>query len=129
MADTLDLPVRSYRDLRVWQASRALVVEIYTLTRPFPQEERYGLTAQMRRAAISVPSNIAEGNARSSKEYIRFLEIALGSLAELETQLEIAGALGYIQHTRLQDMLKQTDHVGRMLRKLSQSIQSRIPGP
>jgi four helix bundle protein len=85
----------SYRDLLVWQKGIALVVEIYQLTRAFPADERFGLTAQMRRAAVSVPSNIAEGHARrTTGECIQFISIAEGSLAELDTQLVIAIRLG-----------------------------------
>jgi four helix bundle protein len=88
--------VNSYRDLVVWQKSIAMVVSIYTLTSNFPREEIYGLTFQMRRAAVSLPSNIAEGKYRKAKkEYIQFLRIAYASGAELETQLEISKQLSY----------------------------------
>jgi len=83
--------MQTHRDLEVWKMSRFFVSEVYHLTRLFPQEERYGLTNQIRRSAVSVPSNIAEGCARqSNKELLQFLHIALGSLAEIETQLYIA---------------------------------------
>ena len=89
--------VKSYQDLIVWQKAMDLVTEIYRITKNFPKEEIYGLTNQMRRAAISIPSNIAEGHARKSRaEYIRFLSIAQGSRAELETQILIAVRLGYL---------------------------------
>jgi four helix bundle protein len=82
--------IKSYRDLTVWQKAIELVIKIYALTDKFPTEERFGLTSQMRRAAVSIPSNIAEGNfRRSTKDYVQFLKIAFGSGAELETQLEI----------------------------------------
>ncbi len=86
----------SYRDLIVWQKGMLLCKEVYLLTQNFPKEEIYGLTSQMRRSVISIPSNIAEGRGRNSdKEFIRFLQIALGSIYELQTQLELAFELGY----------------------------------
>ena len=89
---------RSHHQLKVWQEAITLVTDIYQLTAGFPREEIYGLTGQMRRAAVSIPSNIAEGAARSSpKEFARFLMVARGSLSELETQLILAEQLGYAQ--------------------------------
>ncbi len=86
-----------HKDLKAWQESMDLVVTIYKVTSKFPDEEKYGLTTQLRRASVSVPSNIAEGSARKgNKEYIQFLYVALGSLAELDTQLEIAHNLEFI---------------------------------
>ncbi len=88
---------RGYRDLRVWQRSIDLSLSVYQLTRVFPKDETYGLASQMRRASVSIPSNIAEGQAkRSLPEFKRFLSIALGSLAEIDTQLIIAARLKYI---------------------------------
>jgi len=88
--------VRSYRDLDVWELGMKLVREVYILTDTFPDREKYGLASQLRRAAPSVPSNIAEGHAKdSTKEYLRHLSIALGSLAEVETQLLLAESLDY----------------------------------
>lgn len=127
MADIIELPVRSYRDLRVWQESKALVLDIYKATQTLPQSELYGLITQMRRAAVSVPSNIAEGNARSTKEYIRFIDIALGSLAELETQIEIALELQFLDKETTQQLLMNTDKIGKMLRKLTQSLKAKNP--
>jgi four helix bundle protein len=90
------MSIQDYRELVVWQKSMDLVVGIYRLTRGFPREEVYGLTSQIRRAAVSIPSNIAEGQARQSKaEFRNFLSIAQGSRAEVETQLAIATRLGY----------------------------------
>src|SRR3989344_5154634 len=86
----------SHRDLIVWQKSMKLVSLVYTFSKEFPADERYGLTSQMRRAAVSVPSNIAEGRSRSSrKDFAQFLHISLGSVAELETQIEIAKNLSF----------------------------------
>lgn len=90
----------THKDLQIWQQSIELVTIVYRLTEPFPNTEQFGLTSQMRRAAVSIPSNIAEGAARrSSKEFIQFLYISLGSLSELETQFIIAQKLGYITKT------------------------------
>ena len=88
--------VKSHKDLKVWQESMDLVIQIYKLVENFPKHEIYGLSSQIRRAAVSIPSNIAEGAGRSGeKEFIRFLYIALGSLSEVETQLEISQRLNY----------------------------------
>ncbi|MGN6112408.1 MAG: four helix bundle protein [Luteimonas sp.] len=88
--------MRPHHELRVWQDAMALVAQLYALTAGFPKDERFGLTAQMRRAAVSVPSNIAEGAARGSrKDFLRFLMFARGSLSELDTQTRIAGNLGF----------------------------------
>ena len=111
---------RAHHELVVWQSRIALVKTIYDLTSKFPREETFGLTAQMRRAAVSVPSNIAEGAARSSKkEFGHFLAIARGSLSELETQLEIAKQLGY-----LVDEQTTEQHVDKIFALLSGLIRS-----
>lgn len=99
--------IRNHKDLEVWKKSMDLVSNIYKITDSFPNKELYGLTNQIRRAAVSVPSNIAEGAARSSKkEFIQFLYIALGSLSELETQIIIANRLEYLNNldTLLEDL-------------------------
>jgi len=89
--------MRGYKDLLVWQKGMDLVVAVYKLTKTFPTTELYGLTSQMQRAVVSIPSNIAEGHAlKQTQAYVRHLAIASGSLAELETQLEIANRLGYL---------------------------------
>src|SRR3954451_22493418 len=89
--------VRTYRDLLVWQKGMQLVTSVYQAVKMFPRDEVYGLTSQLRRCAVSIPSNIAEGHSRSTrKEFLRFLEISLGSLFELQTQLEIAKNLSYL---------------------------------
>ncbi len=115
-------PIKSHRDLDVWQRSMALAVAIYPLTAEFPKSELYGLTSQMRRASVSVPSNIAEGHNRRGRDFPRFLAYSLGSLAELETQLEIARSIGYssdVQHAPLAD---ECDQLGKMLRVLQQKL-------
>ena len=117
--------VKSYRDLEVWRLGLDLVETIYRCTAEFPKSETYGLSAQMRRAAVSIPSNIAEGQARSSsKEFLHFLSIALGSLAELETQIELANRLGYME---AEAALAQTDLLGKKLHCLRTSIRNRVP--
>jgi len=94
--------VKTHKDLEIWQRGIRFVEDIYRVTRSFPKEELYGLTSQMRRAAVSYPSNIAEGAARSSKkEYVQYLYISLGSLSEVETQLMISGRLGYTEPKQL----------------------------
>ena len=108
--------VKTYRDLIVWQKAMALVTDIYIVTKSFPRREDYGITSQIRRCAVSIPSNIAEGYGRNSRnEYIRFLQIALGSLFELQTQLEIAANLGYLKKEEFAALYERTREVERML--------------
>lgn len=121
------LPVRSYRDLKVWQRAKNLAVSVYGLTKIFPKDELYGLTSQIRRAAVSVPSNIAEGQGRSTRDYLRFIDIAYGSLSELETQLEIALDLQYVSEDNLRPLLADTEEIGKMLNGLSQSLKAKLP--
>jgi four helix bundle protein len=118
--------IRSYRDLDVWQRAMGLAKKIYVTTSRFPGDERFGLTSQMRRAAVSIASNIAEGHARSStSEFIRFILIALGSVAELETQVILAADLKYLTEDKRQDVLEELDAIGRMLRALQKSLAKR----
>ena len=113
--------MKSHKDLMVWQKSMDLVTKIYELTREFPEHEKYGLTSQLRRAGVSIPSNIAEGAARNSKkEFAQFLYISLGSLAEIETQLLIAGKLGYGSDQELN--LESLDDIRRLLLGLIRSL-------
>ena len=94
--------LKNYKELKVWQRSYQLCLKIYKITKRFPNEEKYGLTSQIRRAAVSVPSNIAEGYGRkTTPEYIRFLYIAYGSNCEMETQILLSGDLGYIETDKL----------------------------
>ena len=117
---------RSYRDLIAWQKAMKFVTQIYEVTQRFPSEERYGLTNQLRRASVSVPSNIAEGQARfSQKEFHHFLSMAGGSLVELETQLLIARNLKYISEADADTLLAAADELGRVLNGLIGSIKSR----
>ena len=115
--------MKSFRELRVWQASMDLVEEIYRVTRGFPNDERYALTIQIQRAAVSIPSNIAEGHAREHlKEYLHHLSMAQASLAEVETQLEIAARLGYIAPTECRAVLDTTSALGKQLYALRNSL-------
>ena len=119
--------VRSYRELQVWQDAMALVVQVYEVTKGFPKEELYGLTSQLRRAAVSVPSNIAEGQGRNTtKEFRNHLSIAYGSLQEVETQLEIAHRLQYLSQDQLQQLLELTSKVARMINGLSTALEKRL---
>jgi len=114
---------RSYRDLNVWKLSIELVKDIYQVTTKFPPVEIYGLTNQLRRAAISIPSNIAEGQGRNSfKEFKQFLAIALGSLAELETQLIISHEIGYLNREDSNKLLAALDNIRKMLKALANSL-------
>lgn len=118
---------RSYRDLEVWQKSIQLVSNIYRVTRQYPEYEKFGLTIQMRKAAVSIPSNIAEGHARqSTREFKRYISIAMGSVAELETQIIISINLDYIDHELEKQLLHELDIIGKMLRGLYKSLDSPI---
>ena len=115
--------IRSYRDLTVWQKSIDLTVRTYKLTGRFPTDERYGLTSQMRRAAASIPANIAEGHARrSTGEYLQFLGIARGSLAELETFLTLSERLGLIGSEISDGLLENCAEISKMLAGLVRSL-------
>lgn len=115
--------VRDFRDLDVWNKGKDIALGVYRNTKTFPPEELYGLVSQMRRAAVSIPANIAEGfNRAHNKEYRQFLYVALGSCAELETHVEIAGELGYLGPPDRAQMLEQLDHETRMLRNLAKKI-------
>lgn len=117
--------IESYRDLRVWNEAMDLAVECYELTRLFPREEAFGLTAQIRRADASVPANIAEGYGRNSAgSYVQFLRNAQGSLKELETHLILSGRVGLARSAAASALLAKTETIGKMLRSLIRSIQS-----
>ena len=118
--------VQSYRDLRVWQEAMALAEMCYRLTKTFPKDEVYGMTSQIRRAAVSVPANIAEGYGRESRaEYIRFLQIAQGSLKEVETHLILSKRVELAQGAAVAEAMKQCETVGKMLRSLIRSLQGK----
>ena len=118
--------VSSYRDLQVWQASVDLSVECYKATKAFPQFERFGLASQIQRAAVSIPANLAEGQARfSTREFLRYVSIAYGSLAELETHVEVAKRLGYLASEQDKCLTAQMRRVGQLLNGLSRALRSR----
>lgn len=110
--------MQSFRDLKVWAKAHQLVLDVYRATASFPREELYGLTSQIRRSAVSVPSNIAEGCCRSQGDFARFIQIAAGSASELEYQLLLAKDLGLLQIATFQALSDQTIEVKRMLAAL-----------
>ena len=119
------MPMKTYRELEVWQKAMDLVEATYRLTKIFPVAERFGLASQSQRAAVSVPANIAEGYGRDHrKEYLRHLTIARGSLMELETHLTIAVRLGYLTREKTLPAWDLTQQVGRMLTKLIAALKS-----
>lgn len=121
-----DNEIRSFRDLLVWQKGIALTKGIYALTQRFPADERYGLVSQLRRAAVSVPSNIAEGQARrSSAEFSQFLSVSLGSLAELETQLIITKELRLAEESEIEPLIVQIHELQKMLHSLRSKLVTR----
>ena len=115
--------VRDYRDLLIWQGAMKLVAAIYKATATFPAAEIYGLTNQIRRAAVSVPSNIAEGHGRENDgDFNRFLAIARGSLAELQTQLILSGELGFAEQRVVASLLENTEELARMIRGMQKTL-------
>ncbi|MFA1728054.1 four helix bundle protein [Xanthomonas nasturtii] len=125
-----------FRELEVWRLAMTLAKMVYELTGAFPREERYGLSSQLQRAAVSAPSNIAEGNARgSTKDYARFISIARGSVAELQTQLTLASELALAEPHQVEIVLDVAERVSKMLHKLHYSLNQKLesgspfPGP
>jgi len=115
--------IKTYRDLDIWKKGIELVKDTYKLTEKFPKQEMYGLVSQMRRSAISIPSNVAEGFRRChNKEYKQFLYTSLGSCAELETQITIAKELKYIQEDKEAMLLERLDHICRMISNLLKKL-------
>ncbi len=119
--------VKSYRELLVWQKSIDLVEAVYAATRQWPREEIYGLTSQLRRAAVSVPSNIAEGQGRfSTKEFLHRLSIAYGPLLEVETQIIVAERLSYLPREVTASLLNDAAEVGRLINGLTRSLETKL---
>ena len=117
------MKLSSFRELRVWQAGISLVQSVCSSTKSFPREERWGLQTQIRQAAVSIPSNIAEGHNREHLgDYLRFLSIAQGSLAELETQIELASCLGYLPEATRLNLLQSLTALGKQLRALQHAL-------
>ena len=121
------MKIKSYKDLDIWKRSIKLVEDIYRLTKSFPKEELYGLTSQMRRAAVSIPSNIAEGFTRFyNKEYKQFLYIALGSCSELSTQIIIASRLKYFDNNKIEQLLNEIDEICKMTMSLIKKLNTNL---
>jgi four helix bundle protein len=117
------MKIKSYKDLNIWKRSIGVVENIYKITKNFPKEEMYGLTSQLRRSAISIPSNIAEGFARfSNKEYKQFLFISLGSCAELFTQIIVALRLDYLESKKADQLLNEIDEISKMTMSLIKKL-------
>lgn len=120
-------PIRSYRDLVVWQKAMALAADCYLKTKSFPRTEAFGMTSQIRRAAASIPANIAEGNGRENTgAYINSLRIAQGSLKELETYLMLANTVELMDKNNADELLLACDQAGRLLRALIRALQEKI---
>ena len=120
------MSIQSYRELGVWQKAMTLAEECYRTTRAFPKDELFGMTSQIRRAAASIPANIAEGQGRqSTKEFLRFLSISRGSLKELETHLILCQLVGLLSDEQLESLLNLTDEISRMLSGLRKSLEQR----
>lgn len=130
------MSISHFRELEVWRLGMSLAKQVYQLTGDFPRDERYGLSSQLQRSAVSIPSNIAEGNARhSTRDYARFVSMALGSAAELQTQLILSGELMLGEETTRTIAIEQCERVGQMLQRLHQSLfrrletESQVPSP
>ncbi|MFH1921143.1 MAG: four helix bundle protein [Planctomycetota bacterium] len=124
--EELMMAVKDYRELIVWQKAVDLVEAVYRASASFPKEEVYGLTSQIRRAAVSVPSNIAEGQARNTTaDFLHFLSIARGSLKEVETQVIIARRLGYIDAQKESELTNLTEEVSRLISGLTNSLKKK----
>lgn len=122
------MKTKSYKDLIVWQKSIKLIMEIYKLTQAFPRSEQYGIVAQMRRAAVAIPSNIAEGYARQYRpEYVQFLSVAFASAAELETQIIISQKLGFGKDSSYKTIYALLEEVSKMLRGMIRKL--KLPKP
>jgi four helix bundle protein len=117
------MTITNYKDLEVWQKAMELVVACYQITKSFPKNEVFGLAGQLQRAAVSIPANLAEGRARQhTKEFIQHVSIAYGSLAELETHIQIAGRLNYIDKSQVDSLMGKATAIGRMLNGLRKSL-------
>lgn len=125
------MSIRSYQDLEVWKRGMKVAKSVHEITREFPVDERYGLVSQLRRCAVSVPSNIAEGHARfSTKDYLKHLSYSMGSLAEVETQLLLSRDFGYTSSQRSTEifgpLLENCDVLGKQLRNLAQALERKL---
>ncbi len=119
--------VQSFRELEVWQVAMTLAEECYKVTKPFPKDEVFGMTSQIRRAAASIPANIAEGQGREhTKEFLNHLSIARGSLKELETHLLLSQRVGLLKEADLQPLMSLCERVSQMLSRLRQALEKRL---
>jgi four helix bundle protein len=116
--------MKTFKDLDVWQRSVLFATEIYVVTKSFPKEETYGLISQLRRASVSIASNLAEGSKKGKKEFSHFIKIAQGSGAEIETQLIISNNLGFLNEDNFQKLLTELESIMRMLTSLYKSVTS-----
>jgi four helix bundle protein len=120
-------PIRSHKDLILWQKALTLAVDVHRATAAFPRHELFGLVAQLRRASVSVPSNVAEGSARNStREFAQFLRIARGSLAETQTQLHLARSVSYLSEPAFQELDRKVDEIGRILNTILAGLLRRL---
>jgi four helix bundle protein len=116
--------LQRFTEIKVWQRSHQLVLDIYRISKEFPEDERFGLTSQLRRAAVSVPCNIAEGSKRvTGQDYARFLNIAQGSVAEVQYLLILGGDLGYLNAESAKSLLGEAEEIGAMLNSLRMQVQ------
>ena len=121
--------VRNFKTLNIWKRSRALVSTIYELTTSFPDDKKFGLTSQIRRASVSVPSNIAEGCGRGTeKDLSRFLDISIGSLCEVETQLYIASDLNFLEKEQIAPLIDETTQIRKMMLGYKGTLRSQVSG-
>lgn len=119
--------MKTHKDLDVWKLSIEFVTEIYNLTKDFPKEEQFGLTNQIRRASVSIPSNIAEGaGRRSDKEFLQFLYISMGSIQEIDTQLLISLNLSYLMKSEYEILLTKLDQISKMISGLIKFVKERL---
>jgi four helix bundle protein len=121
------LKIKNYQELNIWKRSVEMAIEIYNTSKNFPKEDLYGLTSQMRRASVSIPSNIAEGfNRYQNKEFRQFLYVSLGSCAEVETQLFIAQRLNYVDQEKASKLIKELGEIGKMINSLIKKINGNL---
>jgi four helix bundle protein len=121
------LKIKNYQELNIWKRSVEMAIEIYNTSKNFPKEDLYGLTSQMRRASVSIPSNIAEGfNRYHNKEFRQFLYVNLGSCAEVETQLFIAQRLNYVDQEKASKLIKELGEIGKMINSLIKKINGNL---
>ncbi|MFC1891711.1 four helix bundle protein [Thermodesulfobacteriota bacterium] len=118
--------LKNYKELKVWGKSYQLCLQVYQITAGFPNNEKFGLTSQIRRSVVSIPSNIAEGYGRkTTADYVRFLYIAYGSICELETQIMLSGDLGYIANDIMKVVMDEINEIERMLKALIKSLEDK----